>query len=89
MRTGTLGITMPKPLKHTTRGPETLSEALPEGDRQQQKQEQHNNNMHSAAILSMWWISRGGYRGFLRFLEPPWNFPIIIFINAVFILGTA
>ena len=42
VRTGTLRITMPKPLKHTTRGPETLSEALPEGvlwDRLQQKQE--------------------------------------------------
>ena len=31
VRTGTLKITLPKPLKHTTRGPETLSEALPEG----------------------------------------------------------
>jgi len=59
VRTGTSKIMMPKPLKHTTRGPQTLSFARGSivGDRQQQKQEQHNNNMHSAAILSTWWIS--------------------------------
>ena len=32
---------------------------------------------------------RGSFRGFLRFLEPPWIFPIIIFINTVLIVGTA